>query len=105
MVYREDISEKLSVGLRKNFRFSAALKLFTMSRKQAGIHYAEYRGKLFFLDLVEFITSGPIIAMIIKGPNAIKSVRLMLGPRNPAEARGARGPGTIPAAGGFCIED
>lgn len=69
----------------------AALKLCRMSQEMGEKHYAEHVGKPFFHDLVEFITSGPIIAMVLEGENAIRTVRVMMGATNPLEAA----PGTI----------
>lgn len=69
----------------------AALKLCHMSLEMGEKHYAEHVGKPFFHDLVEFITSGPIIAMVLEGENAIRTVRVMMGATNPLEAA----PGTI----------
>ena len=68
-----------------------ALKMCRMSKETAARHYAEHVGKPFFEGLVEFITSGPIIAMIVEGENAIRAVRLMMGATNPLEAL----PGTV----------
>jgi nucleoside-diphosphate kinase len=69
----------------------AALKMCRMSRKMAENHYAEHIGKPFFPGLVDFITSGPIVAMIVQGDNAVSAVRTMMGPTNPVDAL----PGTI----------
>ncbi len=68
-----------------------ALKMICLSPELAQRHYAEHRGKSFFDELVAFITSGPLIAMILNGENAVKLVRTMMGPTNSAEAL----PGTI----------
>lgn len=68
-----------------------ALKLCKMSRPMAERHYAEHAEKTFFVDLVDFITSGPIVAMIVEGENAIKAVRTMMGATNPLDCL----PGTI----------
>lgn len=68
-----------------------ALKLCRMSREMAEKHYAEHVGKPFFHGLVEFITSGPVIAMVVEGENAIRTVRVMMGATNPLDAA----PGTI----------
>lgn len=75
---------------RKGFRF-VALELRTLDAETAGEHYAEHRDKPFFGDLVEFITSGPLLAGVIEGPDAIASWRTMMGATNPAAAA----PGTI----------
>lgn len=69
----------------------AALKLCRMTSEMAEKHYAEHVGKPFFSGLVEFITSGPIIAMVVEGDNAIRAVRTMMGTTNPVDAA----PGTI----------
>ena len=49
-------------------------------------HYAEHDGKPFFGELVEFITSGPIVAMVLEGESAIKAARQVIGATNPLEA-------------------
>ena len=68
-----------------------AMKLMDVSRELAEEHYAEHREKPFFEELVEFITSTPVVAMRIKGEGAIKVMRNLMGSTNPAEAA----PGTI----------
>ena len=68
-----------------------ALKLMQISRTMAEKHYAEHGGKPFFDGLVDFITSGPVVAMVVKGDHAIRAVRAMMGATNPLEAA----PGTI----------
>ena len=67
------------------------LKLLRVDRALAERHYAEHKGKPFFGGLVEFITSGPLVAVAIEGPNAIALVRTMNGSTKPADAA----PGTI----------
>lgn len=67
------------------------LKMLTLSSEKAEIHYEEHKGKAFFGELVDFITSGPIVAMVVRGDKAIKVVRTMMGATNPVEAA----PGTI----------
>ncbi|MDR3589637.1 MAG: nucleoside-diphosphate kinase [Negativicutes bacterium] len=68
-----------------------ALKLIRLPRGQAETHYGEHRGKPFFDGLVDFITSGPLVAMVVQGENAVRVIRTMMGPTNPADAA----PGTI----------
>ena len=75
---------------RKGFTL-VALDLRTIDAQVAGDHYAEHRDKPFFGELVEFITSGPLVAGVIEGPAAISSWRTMMGATNPADAA----PGTI----------
>jgi len=67
------------------------LKLMDVGRELAEEHYAEHREKLFFEELVEFITSTPVVAMRVRGEGAIKVMRTLMGVTNPAEAA----PGTI----------
>ena len=67
------------------------LKLMDVGRELAEEHYAEHREKPFFEELVEFITSTPVVAMRVRGEGAIKAVRNLMGATNPAEAA----PGTI----------
>ncbi len=68
-----------------------AMKLMDVGRDLAEEHYAEHRDKPFFEELVEFITSTPVVAMRVKGEGAIKVMRNLMGSTNPAEAA----PGTI----------
>jgi nucleoside-diphosphate kinase len=67
------------------------LKMLQLTREQAKIHYIEHQGKSFLEELIDFITSGPLLAMILEGENAIKIVRTMMGTTNPVDAA----PGTI----------
>ena len=64
----------------------ARLELRTISRETAGRHYAEHEGKAFFAGLVDFITSGPLVAIVAEGPDAVKAVRQLAGATNPLEA-------------------
>lgn len=75
---------------RKGFDI-VGLKIMRITRELAEKHYAEHKGKSFFEDLVEYITSGPVIAMVLEGDQAIKILRIMCGPTKPEEAS----PGTI----------
>ena len=68
-----------------------AMQLMDVSRELAEEHYAEHREKPFFGELVDFITSTPVVAMRIEGEGAIPVVRRLMGSTNPAEAA----PGTI----------
>ena len=67
------------------------LRLLSVSREMAERHYAVHAGKHFYDGLVEFITSGPVAAIALEGPDAIAVVRLMVGKTMPNEAD----PGTI----------
>lgn len=67
------------------------LKMLRVSRELAEKHYAEHREKPFYPELVSFITSAPVVAMVVEGPKAVEVVRKMMGKTNPLEAE----PGTI----------
>lgn len=69
----------------------AALKMLRLTREQAELHYAEHRERAFFPALVDYITSGPLVAAVIDGDEAIPVVRAMMGATDPAAAL----PGTI----------
>lgn len=75
---------------RKGFKLRG-LKLMVISPELARKHYAEHQGKPFFGELVDFITSGPVVAMVWEGPGAIAAMRTLMGKTNPSEAL----PGTI----------
>jgi nucleoside-diphosphate kinase len=66
-------------------------RLLTVDRALAQEHYAEHAEKPFYGELVEFITSGPTLALVLEGEGAIATVRTTIGATNPADA----GPGTI----------
>ncbi len=89
-VARGLVGEVLSRIERKGFRI-VALELRTIPVEVAQAHYAEHAEKPFFGDLVDFITSGPLLAAVIEGPEAIVSWRTMMGATNPVNAA----PGTI----------
>jgi nucleoside-diphosphate kinase len=74
----------------KGFRL-AALKMLQLDRATAESHYAEHSARPFFADLVDFITSGPVVAMVWEGESVIPAIRIMMGKTNPLEAD----PGTI----------
>jgi nucleoside-diphosphate kinase len=63
-----------------------ALQQMTMSRELAAQHYAEHPGKGFYDELVDFITSGPLVAMVLEGESAITAARQVIGATNPIEA-------------------
>ena len=68
-----------------------AMKMMRISRELAGRHYAEHRGKPFYDGLIAFITSGPVVAMIWEGREAVTVVRSVMGSTDPLKAA----PGTI----------
>lgn len=63
-----------------------AMKLLKMDERLASIHYAEHIGRPYYKDLVGFMTSGPIVALVLEGEGAIAKVRRINGKTNPAEA-------------------
>lgn len=77
----------------------AALKLMQITPALAAEHYKEHIGKPFFNDLVEFITSGPVAAMVLEGENVVTMVRAMMGATNPQDSS----PGTIRGDYGITI--
>lgn len=89
-VARGLVGEVLSRIERKGFRV-VAMDLRTVPAQVAQSHYAEHTDKPFFGDLVDFITSGPLLAAVIEGPEVIASWRTMMGATNPVNAA----PGTI----------
>ncbi len=89
-VERGLVGEVISRFERKGFKIKA-LKMLKMTREMAEDFYSVHREKPFFQDLVEFITSGPIVAMILEGDSAIDVVRLMIGATDGRKAQ----PGTI----------
>jgi len=70
---------------RKGLRV-AALKHMTTPRETAETHYAEHADKPFFGELVDFITSAPLVAMVLEGDEAIKAARQLIGATNPLGA-------------------
>ncbi|MFZ0379020.1 MAG: nucleoside-diphosphate kinase [Solirubrobacteraceae bacterium] len=70
---------------RKGLRL-VAMKLMTMSPELAAQHYAEHEGKGFYEELVTFITSGPLVAMVLEGEQAVVAARQVIGATNPVEA-------------------
>jgi nucleoside-diphosphate kinase len=76
----------------------AALRSMTVSRELAERHYAEHSERPFFGELVDFITSGTIVAMVLEGVDAVKAARQVIGATNPLEAS----PGSI--RGDFATE-
>ena len=76
----------------------AALKLVTTERETAETHYAEHKERPFFGELVDFITSGPLVAAVLEGTDVVKASRQLIGATNPLEAN------TGSIRGDFAIE-
>jgi nucleoside-diphosphate kinase len=82
---------------RKGLRL-VELKQLQIDEEFAGVHYEEHREKPFFRELVEFITSGPLVAMVVEGEDAVEAARQVIGATNPLEAA----PGSI--RGDYAVE-
>jgi nucleoside-diphosphate kinase len=89
-VRRNLIGDVISRIERKGLKV-IAMDLRTIDRETAQTHYAEHVGKSFFADTVEFITSGPLVALVVEGERAIESFRALAGATDPVKAQ----PGTI----------
>lgn len=89
-VQRGLIGEIVGRFEKKGFKLVAG-KLVAASKKQAKVHYAEHEGKPFFDSLINFITSGPVFAMVWEGDNIIELSRMVIGKTKVTEAL----PGTI----------
>lgn len=63
-----------------------AMQLRTLDRETAAAHYAEHEGKPFYPDLIEFITSGPLVAIVAEGENAVAAFRQLAGATDPIAA-------------------
>ncbi|MBO9541203.1 nucleoside-diphosphate kinase [bacterium] len=84
-VQRGLVGEIIGRFEKKGFKL-IGLKLMQVTREQAETHYGEHAGKPFFGGLVDFITSGPIVAMAWEGKNVISTARTMMGATNPAQS-------------------
>lgn len=89
-VQRGLVGEILQRFERKGFKIKG-LKLLQVTEELAAKHYEEHIGKPFYPELVEYITSGPVVAMVLEGNSVISEVRKINGATNPLEAQ----PGTI----------
>ncbi|SFE90972.1 nucleoside-diphosphate kinase [Thermophagus xiamenensis] len=79
------IGDILSVIEKAGFKI-IALKMLHLSEKKARLFYAEHQGKSFFNELVEFISSGPVVAAILEKENAVQDFRKLIGATDPKEA-------------------
>jgi nucleoside-diphosphate kinase len=75
-----------------------ALELRTIARATAEEHYGEHRERPFFGELVEFITGGPLVALVVEGPRAVEAVRTLMGVTDPVKSA----PGSL--RGDFALE-
>ena len=97
-VQRGLVGEVVARFERRGFKI-VAMKMLHISRELAGRHYGEHKGKPFYEPLVEFITSGPVVAMVLEGENAVQAVREMMGKTDPQKSA----PGTIRADFGMSM--
>jgi len=97
-VQRGLIGEIISRFEKKGLKL-VGLKMLKIPRATAEKHYGEHKGKPFFEPLVEYITSGPVVAMVIEGKDVITTAREMMGATNPLKAA----PGTIRATYGMDV--
>ena len=98
-VQRNLVGEIISRLEKKGLKI-VGLKMLKISLNLAEQHYEEHKEKPFFPKLVEFITSDPVVAMVVEGNKAVSTVREMMGATNPLEAI----PGTIRATYGMYTE-
>ena len=96
-VRRGLVAELIGRFERRGFRIRG-LKQLVLQRSVAEEHYAEHSARPFFGELVDFITSGPLVALALEGPSAIATVRTMMGATNPLDSA----PGTI--RGDYALE-
>jgi nucleoside-diphosphate kinase len=89
-VRRKLVGEIISRCERKGWRL-VGMKMMQVTREHAERHYAEHKGKPFFEGLIEYVTGGPIVAMVWEGNDVIPILRMMMGATNPVNAQ----PGTI----------
>ena len=89
-VRRNLVGEVISRVDEKGFEITK-IKMMMISKSLAEEHYGEHKDKPFFNDLVEFITSGPVVAMQVEGENVVAQIRNLMGATNPSDAT----PGSI----------
>ena len=89
-VERGLVGEIVSRFERRGFTIRG-LKLIRVAEQQAAEHYVEHVGKPFYPEVIEFITSGPVVAMVLEGPGAVAAVRAMMGATDPLDSA----PGTM----------
>ena len=89
-VQRQLVGEVISRFERKGLKL-VGMKMIQMSRELAECHYAIHKGKSFYDELVRFITSGPVVAMVLEGRMAVKQTRNLMGSTRPEEST----PGSI----------
>jgi nucleoside-diphosphate kinase len=96
--YARSLSGEILARFERKGLRPVALRVMQVTREIAERHYAEHAQRPFFGELVEFITSGPLVAMVLEGESAISAARQLIGATNPLEAA----PGSI--RGDFALE-
>lgn len=99
VLQRRIVGDVLTRIERKGLKI-CAMKMMQIPRPQCEQHYAEHNGRPFFPSLIQYMTSGPVVAMVIEGQDAVSSLRTLCGPTSPAEAP----PGTIRGDYGVVIQ-
>ena len=89
--YARGLSGEILARFERKGLVPVALRVLTMTRELAERHYAEHLEKPFFGELADFITSGPLVAMVLEGPDAVAAARQVIGATNPLTAA----PGSI----------
>jgi len=89
--YARGLSGEILARFERKGLVPVALRVMTMTRELAERHYAEHLEKPFFGELADFITSGPLVAMVLEGPDAVAAARQVIGATNPLNAA----PGSI----------
>ena len=89
--YARRLSGEILARFERKGLVPVALRVLTITPELARSHYAEHVEKAFFGELADFITSGPLVAMVLEGPSAIAAARQVIGATNPLEAA----PGSI----------
>ena len=84
--FERDLTGEIIARFERKGLSLVALKLMTKTRELAERHYAEHVGKSFFEELVTFITSGPLVAMVLEGDEAVEAARQVIGATNPLQA-------------------
>jgi len=99
-VQRNLIGEILGRIERRGLSISA-LKLMSADRATVEAHYDEHKERPFFKDVCDYLVSGPIVALTVSGPNAVKAIRAMMGATNPIDAT----PGTVRGDLALTVDD
>ena len=89
--YARGLSGEILARFERKGLVPVALRVLVMTREMAERHYAEHLEKPFFGELADFITSGPLVAIVLEGPDAVAAARQVIGATNPLNAA----PGSI----------